>query len=97
MEKIKIYDTALRPTDFRIHSTHQFFNEPVKINVSDDKIIFEHITIDDNHYITPYQKGNGWSIFLQNDYLEKGVYLIDEDESNEDQLVVYFEDKIIET
>jgi hypothetical protein len=68
----------------------------LKVDLDHEKIVLSRVGID--HVGKCYKvtkKNSGWAMIgvsLEN--YETGKFLIDEEESNEDELVVYFEDKI---
>ncbi len=96
---VKIKKIASHSINHRFIVNDKFFDEPVIVEVKFDKIIFTHPTID---YQGPYynpsknEKYNSYVFFVINDYLQEGEFPIDMDESDEDHIVIYFEDKIEE-
>lgn len=88
-----------KPRTYNISSNNSFFkSEIVVCVVADDKIVFSVPTIDFNGKGTiTYEIKNTIKmrrVSLCTNFLPFGSFQIDKDESNEDQLVVYFEDKI---
>ena len=78
-----------------IASLHEFFHSRVGYEIFHDKLVFKLYTIDyQGKSISPTHINSGWYEIQLVAEIELGKYLIDEDESNEDQLVIYFEDKI---
>lgn len=79
----------------RLKLKDSFKSEEVIVEKKEDKIIIRLPSLDD-FKTTRIQKGVCRYIYLKNacNDVEIGVYKIDLEESNEDELVIYFEDKI---
>jgi hypothetical protein len=73
-----------------------FDNKELIVEIHEDKILFKIVTIDTTtKYFKTCKLQFGWkSLNHTHFYIEKGKYMIDEDETNEDQLVIYLEDKV---
>ncbi len=81
----------------RIATINPFFKESIVINIETTKVIFSKPMLDYTGKIvkfSPYSTHPTYICHINSNRLEKGVYVIDEEESNEDQVVIYFEDKI---
>jgi hypothetical protein len=77
---------------------NEWFLTPFSIFVTDEKITFKRIGLDyegKNIHVSAYIK-YGWSTFgHNNELLKHGSFYIDEEESNEDIKVIYWEDERI--
>lgn len=96
---VKIKKLAAHSINHRIISDDKFFNDPVIVEIFHDKVVFKHPTIDyQKSYYNPTknEKYNSYIFFVVDDTLQEGEFPVDQDESNEDRLVIYFEDKIEE-
>lgn len=82
-----------------INSTPDVFkSKRVAIKVDDEKVVIESVGIDyigaTQTPVTHTNTGTRVSIHITNDKLKKGMYEIDKEESTEDKIIAYFEDKI---
>ncbi len=100
---INIYNNTQSLGRVNIVSRNDFFKNLVHINIQSDRIIFESISIFESKKESTFCKVKEdkeyprYSCTLTiplEKQIDTGKYPIDEDESNEDQLVIYFEDKI---
>ena len=68
----------------------------VRLLVDDDKIVITRPALDyTGKTLQPHDHHNGWrSISINDERVAVGRYHIDEEESDEDQLVIYLDDKI---
>ena len=85
-------------TNFNFSVKNSWFNEQFSIFVYYDKIVFKRIGLSyegkNIHWAST--QNHGWSSFgLNNELLKVGCFFIDEEESNEDVKVVYWEDERI--
>ena len=78
------------------HANNTFFKTPVVCNISDDKIEFIRPTMESSIKEIRFTDGkDGWyRTSISAEDVPTGKFLIDEDESNEDRIVIYFEDII---
>lgn len=106
MGRNKESDNVIRIHKAKLNDSHQlcsknkiFTNEYIIISVFYDRIEITVPTIDYNGKMfktSHNNKGiNDWMITtILNDKINAGKFLIDEDESNEDIVVMYFEDQL---
>lgn len=97
MEYIFVYNSSRFPSSrFSIISTANFFKtDSIIINYDHEKMIFRVTNLDDYKPIKVSKLDKtrkGFKMF--NEYLSTGKYEIDQDESNSDQVVIYYEDKL---
>ena len=84
-----------KQTKYNISSKHQLFkNEYIKVRVDECKLIFSVPKIDCNRKMykpITNNKSPDWRTFtITNDLLIAGKFEIDVEESNEDELIVYY-------
>lgn len=76
-----------------IYSRNEFFKARVAVEIHEDYMIFKHEYIDDiGKTYKPFlsnRKANGYVINIR-ETMPVGIFSIQLDESNEDELVVYF-------
>jgi hypothetical protein len=85
-------------TNFNFSVKNSWFNEKFSIFVFNDRIVFKRIGLyyEGKNIHCSTHSNYGWCTFgLNNELLKVGCYFIDEDESNEDTKVVYWEDERI--
>jgi len=98
--QIRIIKNESSHASSRIFSRHEFFQcEEVVVSVTDDKITITKPTIDfigrTSKCTTKYiRKTSDHKQICVGVVLPYGRYLIDEEDSNEDRIVIFFEDKI---
>lgn len=83
-------------TNFNFSVKNSWFNEKFSIFVFNDKIVFKRIGLyyEGKNIHCSTHSNHGWSSFgLNNELIKVGSYYIDEDESNEDVKVIYWEDE----
>ena len=85
---------------FKISSNHPFFHvDTVYAKADEECITFTIPTIDDaKRGYTPVRiKNSAWTSFtIVNEHLEPGKFVMDEEESDEDSIVVYFKEQLNE-
>jgi hypothetical protein len=95
MNTLKIY-SGRKVKVLYFHSDFLKHREPIVLNILRDRLEVTRPSID-HHGITymPQQKACGsYTIQVVSDFLPMGNFLIDEEDSNDDKLVVYFTDTI---
>lgn len=94
MNYIIVNGIKKNPKRKSITSSHTLFRLPLVVDVSDDKIEFTEYTIDNlKEPLKPTKaSGNYYQISVYDYRLPCGKFEIDEDESEEGKIVVYFED-----
>jgi len=76
-----------------IHTKCDFFKDPVIVNIFEDRIQFTKPNIDYNYKLMKFNKRKGIYHTIISHILDKmpaGEYVFDKEESNEDQIVIYF-------
>lgn len=95
-EYITVRKSTNRYETIGITSKSEFFRTPLIITITEDKIIFEKPGIDHTGRIikpTETHKGGGWYTTMLPGKVPIGKHYFDEDDSNEDIKVCYFEDQ----
>lgn len=73
----------------------EFFKGELKYELTEDRIIFRKPDISyTGHSVRTFFDKYAHRLYLATKEIPLGKFLIDEDESNEDQIVVYFEDVV---
>jgi len=95
MKHIAITNSTNRSNLKQLIVRHDVFNSKQFVSVHKiDKLIIRKPTIDDDKNINTLCKRGSHLNGTFISQIEPGKYLIDEEESNEDQLVIYYEDLI---
>jgi len=92
---INVYPSRKKHNVQLVVSGLDFFNEMVIVTITHEKITFAKPTIDYSgklHLPNKLRRSKNKSITISNKDLPLGGVNIDEDESNEDRIVIYFED-----
>jgi len=91
---IRIHNNQLRKGYFINFKSHLSNEDVIAVKITKDKIIISRVDIDrkgETHKLS--RKNSGWSIFnTRGGELEVGSYYIDNEESDEDNMVIYLED-----
>jgi len=74
----------------RIETDADIFSEEVIMLELHDKVIFRRAGIDDNKTYHFQKRGRIYRTCMVTN-IEEGVYIADEEESNEDEIVIYYE------
>ncbi len=96
MNYIKVNQHKTNKKRKQVTSSHSVFKLPFVVTVSDDKIQFTEYTIDNpKEPLKPIKASEGYYQVSVYDYrLPCGKFEIDEEESEEGKIVVYYEDLI---
>lgn len=89
---VTIYERQENPNCRIIYSLSDFFNSKVYVENHNTHAIFKKPDIDFNgKSYKPTKRKSGFMLTVSNNNLPSGQYSIDPEESNEDQIVIYFE------
>jgi len=100
MEYIRINHNHRNNYLIQVKNDFIVINEYYNVIVTDEKIIIKRPLLSDVKMVKAVHTVSNWVNITFNsdlDFIPDGIsnkYLIDEDESDEDQLVIYFEDKL---
>ena len=95
---IRVHGDKYRQAFRVISSKNEIFSQDIHWEVDEDKIIFTIATIDNiskniKKFCKKKVEQNWYQASFSDDRIPLGHFMIDEDESNEDRIVVYFEDE----
>lgn len=95
MEHISITTPPHRENCRYIHLSNEYFPErEVVIDINSEYLVIRIPSLDDAKTFKAYHHVKGINRIAIGAELPTGKFLIDQEESNEDQLVIYFEDEI---
>jgi hypothetical protein len=92
MPYFRIYNRKLRRRDKKLVTNHPFFAQEVVVKIKHDSMIFYRPTLDGTARTQKPHFGSGsYRLSIASEDIEAGEWTMDEDESNEDRIVLYYD------